>query len=223
MPDEKTTYHKIITIFIKQIYEFLIDNAFKRTKNNRFDVRINFILDEFSSLPTISDFPQMISASRSRNIRFVLVIQSKHQLIQRYKEETDTIMSNCTNWMFLTSRETELLREISELGGITGSNNDRLISISWLQHLNKEKGECLVFNGRKYPYLAMLPDIDVYDGNAFVFKPMVPRTQVEFTESYNDEHFFQNAINNGEKKIASKETENEFVKFDELFGLSDDE
>lgn len=223
MPDEKTTYHKIITIFIKQIYEFLIDNAFKRTKNNRFDVRINFILDEFSSLPTISDFPQMISASRSRNIRFVLVIQSKHQLIQRYKEETDTIMSNCTNWMFLTSRETELLREISELGGITGSNNDRLISMSWLQHLNKEKGECLVFNGRKYPYLAMLPDIDVYDGNAFVFKPMVPRTQVEFTESYNDEHFFQNAINNGEKKIASKETENEFVKFDELFGLSDDE
>lgn len=163
MPDEKSTYHRIITIFIKQIYELLIDNAFKKTSENRFPVRINFILDEFSSLPTISDFPQMITASRSRNIRFMLIIQSKHQLRKRYEDETDTIMSNCMNWMFLTSRETELLREISVLGGTYGANNEALISIFSLQHLNKEAGECLIFSGRKYPYIAKLPDIDIYD------------------------------------------------------------
>lgn len=194
MPDEKTTYHKIISIFIKQIYEFLIDNAFKQTTDNRFDIRINFVLDEFSSLPAIPDFPQMISASRSRNIRFILVVQSRHQLTQRYREETETIMSNCSNWMFLTSRETELLREISELGGMIGTNNDRLISVSWLQHLNKEKGECLVFSGRKYPYLALLPDIDEYDNKEFQIRAMGARKQVEFGVDYQQENYFMGLL-----------------------------
>ncbi len=155
---------------------------------------MNFILDEFSSLPAISDFPQMISASRSRNIRFILVVQSKHQLTQRYKEETDTIMSNCTNWMFLTSREIELLKELSELGGTTGSNNGKLISVSWLQHLDKEKGECLILSGRKYPYVAVLPDIDAYDGKLYDVQNMEIRQEVSFGKTYRDGNFFQNII-----------------------------
>ena len=167
MPDEKTTYHKIITIFLKQLYELLIDNAYKKTKDNRFEVRVNFILDEFSSLPAISDFPQMITASRSRNLRFVLVAQSKHQLKQRYEYETDTIMSNCSNWLFLTSREIELLKEISLLSGIKNDRGDPLVSISDLQHFNKDVGECLIFSNRKNPYIAYLPDIKVYDEGKF--------------------------------------------------------
>ena len=187
MPDEKTTFHKIVTIFLKQIYELLIDNAFKKTQDNSFPIRINFVLDEFSSLPTISDFPQMISASRSRNIRFILAAQSKHQLTQRYSEETNTIMSNCNNWMFLTSRETELLHEIAELGGRTDPNQEPLISIFRLQHLDKEKGECLILSGRKYPYIANLPDIDVYDdGHPDIFDMPVRETadQQEFEPDF---------------------------------------
>lgn len=194
MPDEKTTYHKIVTILLKQIYEYLIDNAFKQTEENRFDTRVNFLLDEFSSLPVITDFPQMISASRSRNIRFVLIVQSKHQLRQRYVDETDTIMSNCMNWMFLTSRETELLREISELSGQTGKNNEPLISVSRLQHLDKEKGECLIFCGRKNPYIAKLPDIDVYDNNVYPIEQMQLREQIVFPSDYGTGTFFRDVV-----------------------------
>lgn len=165
LPDEKSTYHPLASIFIKQIYEQLIDRAQIIEEGRRYPVRINFVLDEFSSLPTIRDFPQMVTASRSRNLRFFLIVQSKHQLQQRYGEETDTILSNCTNWMFLFSRELSFLRELSEL---VGSKNGRpLISVPYLQHLDKEKGECLVFSGRLNPYLAHLPDIDVYDGGRY--------------------------------------------------------
>lgn len=170
MPDEKTTYHKLISIFIKQIYEFLIDLAYKKCEDNRYPVRINFLLDEFSSLPTITDFPQMITASRSRNIRFTLIVQSKHQLRQRYEEETETIQSNCGNWLFLYSRELSLLREISELAG--SKKNIPLIPVSKLQHLNKEEGECLVFSGRLQPYLAHLADISQYDGDQYELLPI---------------------------------------------------
>lgn len=173
MPDEKSTYHKLITVFIKQIYELLIDQAYADHRENGFPVRVNFLLDEFSSLPTISDFPQMIAASRSRNIRFTLVVQSKHQLQQRYEEEAETIQSNCANWMFLNSREVPLLQEISTLAG--EKRNKPLIPVSRLQHLDKEKGECLIFAGRLYPYIACLPDISIYDGNQFGELPMPKR------------------------------------------------
>lgn len=159
LPDEKTTYHKLVSIFIKQIYEQLIDNAQRVCDDGRYPTRVNFVLDEFSSLPVISDFPQMITASRSRNLRFVLIVQSKHQLQQRYGDETETIFSNCGNWLFLFTRELALLQEISILAG--KKNNEPLISVSALQHLDKETGECLVFSGRCYPYFSHLADIDL--------------------------------------------------------------
>lgn len=195
MPDEKTIYHQIVAIFIKQMYELLIDNAYKNTQEYRFPTRVNFLLDEFTSLPKMTDMPQMITASRSRNIRFMLVIQSKHQLKQRYAEEAETIMSNCSNWLFLTSRETELLREISELSGVTGSNREPLISVSRLQHLDKEAGECLVFSGRKYPYFSYLPDIEEYDGNEYALRPLPLRKMSELPEgAYTKEYYFQELI-----------------------------
>lgn len=180
MPDEKSTYHKLVTIFIKQIYELLIDVAFKECEDNVYPKRINFLLDEFSSLPAISDFPQMITASRSRNIRFILIVQSKHQLIQRYGEETETIQSNCGNWLFLTSREISVLREISELSGQV--DREPLISVSRLQHLDKDTGECLVLSGRLFPYFAILADIDEYDGMRFETLTPLERPEKECEE-----------------------------------------
>lgn len=202
MPDEKTIYHQIVAIFIKQMYELLIDNAYKNTQEYRFPTRVNFLLDEFTSLPKMTDMPQMITASRSRNIRFMLVIQSKHQLKQRYEDEAETIMSNCSNWLFLTSRETELLREISELSGVTGSNREPLISVSRLQHLDKEAGECLIFSGRKYPYFSYLPDIEKYDGNDYVFRPLPLRKMPVLPEgAYTEEHYFQELISPEQEEV----------------------
>lgn len=172
MPDEKTTYHKVITVLVKQIYEYLIDQAFRKCSDNMYPVRINFLMDEFSSLPAIPDFPQMITASRSRNIRFTLIVQSKHQLLQRYDDEAETIQSNCANWLFLFSREASLLKEISELGGVNG--NRPLISVDRLQRLNKDEGECLAFSGRRRPYIAHLPDISEYDKDAFDAAEFIP-------------------------------------------------
>ena len=161
IPDEKTAYHKLITLFIKQSYEYMIYNA-QSKGDSKMAIRVNYLLDEFSSLPTIADFPSMITAARSRNIRFTLIVQSKHQLIQRYKEETETILSNCSNWIFLTSREITILKEISELCGVD-RNRKELVTVSFLQHLDKNAGEALILSGRLYPYKAHLADIDFFD------------------------------------------------------------
>ncbi len=165
IPDEKTTYHKLVSLFIKQSYEYLIYEA-QMKQAGRLPIRVNYILDEFSSLPTIKDFPNMVSAARSRDIRFVLVIQSKHQLVERYREESETIISNCINWIFLTSRELPLLTDLSILCGKNKSGRD-ILSISALQHLNKEKGQALILSGRLLPYIAELIDISEYDQDKY--------------------------------------------------------
>ena len=170
MPDEKTSYHKLVSLFIKQSYEYLIFKAQESTGDNALytgylKIRVNYILDEFSSLPTIKDFPAMVTAARSRNIRFNLFIQSKHQLLLRYAEEAETILANCFNWIVLRTRELKLLDEIATLCGNMQQEGvmKPVISISDLQRLEKSKGEALVLRGDLKPYLTRLPDINVYD------------------------------------------------------------
>lgn len=166
IPDEKTSFHNLVSLFVKQSYEYMI---FKSQSGQSGTVRVNYILDEFSSLPNIHDFPAMITAARSRNIRFNLFVQSKHQLDLKYGEEANTIRSNCSNWIFLVSREITLLQEISELCGVR--RNDGLVipvlSITDLQRLDKEYGEALILSNRQKPYITTLPDIDNYDSNNY--------------------------------------------------------
>lgn len=175
LPDEKTTYHGLVSLFIKQSYEYQIYKAQKYSENQdvRLKIRLNYVLDEFSSLPTVKDFPAMITAARSRNIRFHIVIQSKHQLSLKYAEDTDTILANCTNWIFLTARELKFLQEISVLCGEKTSGGFRVpvISVADLQRFDKGRGEALIFSRRFKPYLTRLPDIGIYDNNQWKPEP----------------------------------------------------
>ncbi len=164
-PDEKTSYHKLVSLFIKQSYEYIIHHASLK-QENKLNIRVNFVLDEFSSLPTISDMPAMISAARSRNIRFLLVVQSKSSLRKRYQEEAETIISNCSDFVFFTSREIELLRELSELCGRQKSGEPN-VSVYDLQHLSKERREALVISNRIEPAVVNMIDIDRFGERSY--------------------------------------------------------
>ena len=162
-PDEKSSaFRALVSLFIAQSYQYLIYSAEKN--GGRVERRINFLLDEFSSLPEISEgFPNMITAARSRNLRFLIVLQSLHQLSTRYHEEAQTIMSNCGTWICLFSRELELLKQISELCGQRKKDGKPHISVYDLQHLSKEKNECLLLAGRMKPAVVRLLDISKLD------------------------------------------------------------
>ncbi len=182
-PDEKTSYHKLVSLFVKQSYEYLIYTA-TQTRENRVENRINFILDEFSSLPAIADMPSMISAARSRDIKFLLVVQSQSSLKKRYAEEAETIISNCTNWIFFTSRELSLLKELSDLCG-KQENNVPNISVYDLQHFSKDEREALILCGRLRPAKVHMLDIDgfgdpVYAELPFATNHREQRPKVDF-------------------------------------------
>ena len=105
-------------------------------KDGKMPIRINFILDEFANMPPISSISNKITVSRSRNIRFYLVLQDFDQLKETYKDSAGTIKSNCTNWIYLLTSDNETAKEISSrLGKYTISSN-RVSTSSRLDELN---------------------------------------------------------------------------------------
>jgi len=205
VPDEKATLHFLVTAFIKQIYEISIYEA-QQQKNRKLPVRLNIVLDEFGNIPAIPDMVSMISASRSRNMRFFLLAQGMHQLQQKYYIDAETIKGNCDNWVFLTSKEHGLLQEIcSKCGVVSFRDLDEnikerpLISISELQRLSKEKGEALVMHGRHYPLVTELPDIDDYEFKKYP-QPKIRAKKLPSIVRYNADKVIDE-IKNGERPI----------------------
>ena len=128
IPDEKESRHELASLFIDQCYQSLINKA-QSISTGKLPIRVNFILDEFANMPVITSISNKVTVSRSRNIRYVLVIQDFDQLKEKYKESAGTIKSNCTNWIYLLTSDNETAKEIStRLGKYTISSSRVSIS-----------------------------------------------------------------------------------------------
>ncbi len=160
--DEKKTYHSLMTIFIKQCYETLIDVA--QENGGKLPYRTNFILDEFANMPPLKDVDSMVSAARSRDIRFTFIIQNFAQLNDVYgKEVAEIIKGNCGNLVYLISTELAALEEISKMcGEVKSKEKDKtastpLVTVSDLQKL--KLFEAIIIRLRKNPFKTKLePD-----------------------------------------------------------------
>jgi len=154
--DEKKTYHPLATIFLKQCYETLIDVAQEFPKG-KLPFRTNFILDEFANMPPLKDIGTMVSAARSRLIRFTFIIQNFAQLKQVYgAENAETIKGNCGNIIYLISTELSALEEISKMCGEVKSKEKEktasvpLVTVSDLQRM--QFGEVIIIRARMMPF-----------------------------------------------------------------------
>ena len=105
---------------------------------------------------TLKDVTTMVTAARSRLIRFTFIIQNFAQLTQVYgKENGDTIRGNC-NLLYLISSEIAALEEISKMcGEVKSKEKDKtastpLVTVSDLQRLSQF--EIIVLRRRMFPY-----------------------------------------------------------------------
>lgn len=169
--DEKTTYHSLVTIFLKQCYETLISVA--QESGGKLPHRTNFILDEFANMPPLKDVTTMVTAARSRNIRFTFIIQNFAQLYEVYgKENGETIKGNCGNIVYLISTELSALEEISKMCGDVKSKEKEktsstpLVTVSDLQRLSQ--WETIILRLRTMPFKTKLtPNYQMNWGHNF--------------------------------------------------------
>ncbi|MDO5569588.1 MAG: type IV secretory system conjugative DNA transfer family protein [bacterium] len=182
--DEKKTLHPLATIFIKQCYETLIDVA--HANGGKLAYRTNFILDEFANMPPLKDVTTMVTAARSRAIKFTFIIQNFAQLVQVYgKENAETIKGNCST-VYLLSSELTALEELSKrCGEIKSKEKEKtasrpLVTVSDLQRL--PQWTIVVLKNRMMPFKTkFIPDFKMNWGKTYDKCELVerPRQQVE--------------------------------------------
>ena len=122
LPDQKKTYNSLAGLFISQYYNSLIKNA--KSNGNRLQRRVNFNLDEFGNYPAINGMESKMTVSAGYGIRFNLFIQSFAQLKSVYDEDVARVLKdNAETLIYLRSKDTETLKEVSErLGTYTAIN-----------------------------------------------------------------------------------------------------
>ena len=193
--DEKKTYHSLVTILLKQIYETLIGVA--QRHGGKLPVRTNFILDEFPNMPPLKDVTTMITAARSRRIRFTMIIQNFAQLDSVYgKEDAETIRGNCSNMIYLITSELKALEEISKMCGEVKSKKDDktastpLVTVSDLQRMKMY--ETIILRSRKQPFKTELIPNHKLDWGRKYSKATYPTRQKREVHTFDIKEFVKN-------------------------------
>lgn len=170
-PDEKTTYHPLVSIFIKQLYESMIKftRDHKEQYNNKLKIPWHLYIDEMGLLPEIKDIDAMFGAARSRGIHLYCFFQSFAQLRKKYEVEgAKIIQDNSTHVIYLGSELKEVADDFEKIAGdelyydkVSKTWKERpVITSEKLQ--NFEKGRSLVTAVEWNPYVSKLPPYSEY-------------------------------------------------------------
>lgn len=94
MPEEAPTTFFMISLIIQQLYREIL--AVADEEGGKLKNRCIFFCDEFGTLPKIQDAEMIFSASRSRQLQIVPIIQSFSQLDKNYGKEGEEIIVDNT-------------------------------------------------------------------------------------------------------------------------------
>lgn len=99
LPEEDATKHFLVSLIFQQLYREMLTVADE--KGGQLDKRVMIYADEIGTLPKIDGLEMIFSASRSRKISIVAIIQSLAQFEKTYgKEGAEIIVDNCQCTLF---------------------------------------------------------------------------------------------------------------------------
>lgn len=207
VPDDRTDRHIFASLFISQSYKILIELA-NFNLNKKLNKPFYYILDEFANIPKITDMGVKISISGSRNIWWLLIIQDKPQLIDKYGENiAKTINNNCSMHIFLQTMDLETAKYYSEIIGdktiITKTRNNGLLnkyksnsSTSSLNYvalikptdlMQLKKEEAIIIYSKEKPAKGKLFPMwksKTYINGSIVNKLNIPLSDIQFSNNY---------------------------------------
>ena len=94
LPEEDTSKHFMVSLIVQQLYREIL--AVADENDGRLKNRVMMYLDEFGTIPKIDGAEMMFSASRSRRVSIVAIIQSFAQLQKNYGKEGCEIITDNT-------------------------------------------------------------------------------------------------------------------------------
>ena len=171
LPEEDISKYFMVSLIIQQLYrEILViaDENGGKLKN-----RVMFFCDEFGSFPKIEGAEAMFSASRSRRISIVAIIQSFAQLDKNYGREGQEIITDNTQLTIfggfaLNSQSAEVLSkalgEQTVLSGTVSHGRDKSQSLQMIgrplmtpdELKSMPKGQFIVMKTGTHPMISPL-------------------------------------------------------------------
>ena len=171
LPEEDISKYFMVSLIIQQLYrEILViaDENGGKLKN-----RVMFFCDEFGSFPKIEGAEAMFSASRSRRISIVAIIQSFAQLDKNYGREGQEIITDNTQLTIFggfspNSQSAEVLSkalgEQTVLSGSVSHGRDRSQSLQMIgrplmtpdELKSMPKGQFIVMKTGTHPMISPL-------------------------------------------------------------------
>jgi type IV secretion system protein VirD4 len=151
LPDEKSTYYPIASLFVSQQYIKLIELA--DSIGGQLKVKVDYYFDEWGNFTYIPDWISKLTAARSRGIRFNLCVQDFTQIKEKYNDNIANIVKSNCNWIYLSANDTATLKEVSErLGKYTTTSYS--LGTSQTRHQNASSSENISLIGREL----LMPD-----------------------------------------------------------------
>lgn len=116
VPDTDETFNFLVAIMYTQMFNLLCTKA-DNNPGGKLKYHVRCLLDEFKNIGEIPNFDKLIATIRSREISASIILQTKSQLKDLYKDNADTIEGNCDSTLFLGGKEKTTLKDISEILG----------------------------------------------------------------------------------------------------------
>lgn len=112
--DTDRSNDKLVNLLYTQALQELCKSADKDYEDNRLQIPVRFILDDFATNAYIPNFDKTISVIRSREIYVSIILQSLSQLEDMYGHaKMMTIINNCDNFLYLGGQDVETVRYIA--------------------------------------------------------------------------------------------------------------
>ena len=172
LPEENPSTYFMVSLLLQQLYREILTVADEQ--GGALKNRVMFYMDEFGTLPPISSAEMMYSASRSRRLSLVSIIQSYQQLEKNYgKEGAAIIQDNCqitiAGGFAPTSETAEIIsRALGSrtvmTGSVSRSKNDPSQSLQMTERplmtadelKSMKKGSFIVMKTGTHPFISKL-------------------------------------------------------------------
>ena len=172
LPEEDTSKHFMVSLIVQQLYREIL--AVADEYDGRLPNRVMMYLDEFGTIPKIEGAEMMFSASRSRRVSIIAIIQSFAQLQKNYGKEGCEIITDNTQLTIFggfapNSESAQILSKVLgtktvQSGSISRGKNDPSQSLQMIERAlmtpdelkSLPKGTFCVMKTGFYPMLVKL-------------------------------------------------------------------
>lgn len=120
VPQTDKTYNFLASMLYSQLFETLYHVAEQQKANGGSEmlkIPVRCMMDEFSNIGEVPEFPSRISTMRKYNISAAVALQDLSQIEAIYKDSWRTLVGNCSSILFLGTQETTTLKYFSEMLG----------------------------------------------------------------------------------------------------------